>query len=247
MLHEADTAVGGVARKFPPTRHSLIFAAANGEAVVAREALGAIIDVYWKPAYKYIRLRWNRRNEETKDLVQGFFAALIEGDILAKFDGSRSSFRTYLRACLDKFVMKQDESANRLKRGGSVAEIGVDFETAELEIALMNPGAAQGSMEEIFYREWQRQIFALAIADLWTLYEESGKSLHFRIFTAYDLADEVRPRYEDLSAEYGIPVTSITNYLAGARRELRRLVLERLGSITSSPGEQRAETRELFG
>ena len=52
----------------------------------AREALESIIGVYWKPAYKHVRMQWNRSNEEAKDLVQGFFAALIQQDILAKFD-----------------------------------------------------------------------------------------------------------------------------------------------------------------
>ena len=220
MPYEADTAMGGAQRRFPSTRRSLV-AAAGGGGAVAREALDAVIAVYWKPLYKYIRVKWNRGNEEAKDLVQGFFAALLQQDLLAKFDPSVASFRTYLRACADRFVMKQDESAGRLKRGGGAEVIALDFDAAERELALA--GRAE-SAEELFYREWQRQIFSLAIDDLRDACAASGKARDFRIFEQYDMAEGDRPRYEDLAREHAIPVTGVTNALAWARRELRRLV-----------------------
>jgi len=38
---------------------------------------------------------------------------------------------------------------------------------------------------------------------------------------------EDRPSCRALAEEFGLPVTQVTNHLAWARRELRRLVLER--------------------
>src|SRR5260370_15427992 len=119
--------MGGPHRPFPTTRHSLIYSAA-GTGTLAREALDAIVAVYWKPAYKYVRMQWNRSNEEAKDLVQGFFAALIEQDTLAGFDPAKGRLRAWLRACLDHFVMKQDEAAGRLKRGGGGEVADFDFD-----------------------------------------------------------------------------------------------------------------------
>jgi len=231
--------MGGAHRPFPTTRHSLIQSAA-GSGTLAREALDSIVAVYWKPAYKHVRIQWKRSNEEAKDLVQGFFAALIEQRILAAFDPSKARFRAYLKGCLDHFVMKQDESARRLKRGGGVTT-RCDFEAAEREIA------GSPSVEDVFLREWQRQMFALGLEDLRELCQAGGKTLQYRIFAQYDLADSARPAYAELAAEHGIPVTSVTNYLAWARRELRRLVLLRLGSVTSGGPERRAEMRVLFG
>ena len=210
--------MGGAARSFPTTRPSLIHSAAAGP--VAREALDAIIAVYWKPAYKHVRVRWNRSNEEAKDLVQGFFTALIEQQILARFEPSKARFRTYLKACLDHFVMKQDEHSNRLKRGGGQLP-DLDFEAAERELA------GSPSPEDIFFREWQREIFTLAVEDLRAHCQAAGKTVHYRIFEQYDLADAARPSYAELAAGHGLPVTTVTNHLAWARRELRRLVVER--------------------
>ena len=42
-------------------------------------------------------------------------------------------------------------------------------------------------------------------------------------------------------------MTQVTNHLAWARRELRRLVLERLPLVSGSDAEFRDEARELFG
>ncbi len=218
MAYEPDTALGGNQHRFPATRHSLIEAAAGG----GREALDEVISAYWKPAYKHVRIQWSRSNEQAKDLVQSFFAALLEDNLLARFDPAKGRLRTFLRACLDHFVMKQDESAARLKRGGGV-ELTFDFDAAERELACVSPSA-----EDVFLREWEREMFARALEDLRALCRENGKGLQLRIFEQYDLAEDVRPSYAGLAEEHGIAVTSVTNHLAWARRELRRLLRERL-------------------
>jgi len=56
-----------------------------------------------------------------------------------------------------------------------------------------------------------------------------------------------RPTYGALAAELGLTPIQVTNYLAAARRSLRRLVLRRLRRLTASDAEFRAEARALFG
>jgi RNA polymerase sigma factor (sigma-70 family) len=214
--YEPDTALGGKQHEFPATRHSLVEAAASG----GPAALEEIAALYWKPAYKHVRIKWRRGNEEAKDLVQGFFTALVERNLLAEFDPAKGRLRTWLRTCLDHFVLKQDEAASRLKRGGGV-DMTFDFEAAERELASSAP-----TPEDVFVREWEREVFGLALAELRQICEEAGKQVQHRIFEQYDLADEPRPGYAELGREHGIPVTTVTNHLAWARRELRRIVRE---------------------
>jgi RNA polymerase sigma factor (sigma-70 family) len=220
VAHDPDTATGGNRQRFPTTRPSLLDRAARGGAP-ARAALEEIIAAYWKPAYKHVRIQWRRSNEESKDLVQGFFTALIAQDLLGKFDPSQGRLRSFLRGCLDHYVRKQDESQSRLKRGGGV-ELTFDFDAAERELADTAP-----SPEDVFLREWRREMFALALEDLRRLCAGTGKQLQYRLFEQYDLADAMRPGYAAMADEHGIPVTTVTNYLAWARRELRRLMLAR--------------------
>ncbi len=50
-----------------------------------------------------------------------------------------------------------------------------------------------------------------------------------------------------LAEEFHIPVTQVTNFLAFARREFRRIVLEKLREITANDREFREEARSLLG
>ena len=240
MPFDSDTDIGGAHRRFPTTLHSLIHSAA-GTGTMAREALDSIIAVYWKPAYKHVRIQWKRSNEEAKDLVQGFFAALIEQEILAGFDSSKARFRTYLKGCLDHYVMKQDESANRLKRGGGTVTL-FDFDAAERELA----GAP--SVEDVFLREWQREMFALALHDLRERCTTIGKPLHYRIFEQYDLADACPPQLCRSRRRAWPPgqLASPTIW-PGRGANCDGWCCCALSSVTSGDRECQAELRVLFG
>lgn len=56
-----------------------------------------------------------------------------------------------------------------------------------------------------------------------------------------------RPSYADLAAELAIPITDVTNHPSFARREFRRLVLEKLREITATEDEFRAEALAVLG
>jgi RNA polymerase sigma factor (sigma-70 family) len=244
MGYDPDTSLGGPYNGFPSTRQSLLVSATGGEQGVRREAFGAIAAAYWKPVYKYIRLRWRKSNDESKDLTQHFFAEMLEGSWLADFNPARASFATYLRICLDGFVSNKNRAAGRLKRGGGIELVSLDFETAEREL----PAEANGdiSMEQYFHREWQREMFALAVEDLREFAQQKGKDVQLHVFEDHDLQEEP-PAYAELARRYGIQETAVTNYLAWARRELRRLLLDRLAELTTGDRDFHREARELFG
>ena len=222
---------------FPSTRQTLVRQASSA-ADGRQEALNAVIEIYWQPCYRYVLLRFRASHEQAQDLVQGFFAALLEQEMLARYDTARGPFRPYLRACLDQFVLKEFERSRCEKRGGRATHVPLDPENAV--------PAAGGTPEEIFHREWQRRMFALAVDDLKLLCEQTGRAARYQIFAAYDLSDQPRPSYPQLAAAHGIPGTTVTNHLAWARRELRRLLELRLDMATTSEGERRRELRSLL-
>jgi RNA polymerase sigma-70 factor (ECF subfamily) len=173
--------------------------------------------------------------------VQGFFTCALDKAFFQDFDAARGTFRTYLRTCLDRFVAKENEAARRMKRGGGIMLVSLDFEGAERELALAAP-----AIEDCFQKEWVRGLFELAIAALRQRCECEGRQLQFRVFEKYDLAEE-RISYGQLAREFGVATSAITNYLAAMRRDLRRIVLENLRQITSSDREFRREARAVLG
>ena len=230
MWGDPDTAIGGNRDRFPSTQVSLI-ASAAGEPL----AMERVVALYWKPVYKFIRLKFRKDNEAAKDLTQGFFASALEREFFQRFDPSKAGFRTYLRLAVERFAATQHESDNRQKRGGGVEFVDLDVEQA-----------GTGSPEEMFLEEWRRQLFTLAIEDLRAECALAGKHTEWHVFEAYDLAEGDRPSYAELARRHGVPETSITNYLAWARRRLRTFVTERLCGVTSGERELREEMHRLW-
>jgi RNA polymerase sigma factor (sigma-70 family) len=229
---DADTRIGGPHAQFPSTQLSLLEAATHG---LTNVALERVMAVYWKPVYRFIRQKFRKDNEDAKDLTQGFFTSALERDFFARFDPARASFRTYLRMAVERFAINQNAALNRQKRGGDIQFSPVEDYAATAE-----------SPEQVFEREWQRQLFELALDDLRAHCTAAGKQLQLLIFEAYDLADEDRRlSYASLAARHGIPETAVTNHLAWTRRTLRGFVTERLRGVTSGEQELRKEMRRV--
>ena len=203
-------------------------------AVSARER---IVAAYWKPVYKYIRWKWRESNESAKDLTRLFAKSLRERCVRGLESQRPAAFRTFLRLCADRFVANHRQFASRLKRNAQRTE-------ALDEASATDPF----DCDEYLHREWIRQVFAHAIAALRDEYSARGREQAFRAFERYDLAvEETRPSYAELALEIGVSSTQVTNYLAAARRDLRRIVLEKLRELTATDREYQSEARAVLG
>ena len=235
----------------PATRISVLDAVRNGDAAEQAQALETLFAAYWKPVYKYVRLRWNRPVEEAQDLTQGFFAELLERNLLAKYDPAKSRLRTYLRLCADSYVLNEEKAAHRQKRGGNVSHLALDFCAAEDELAAgtIDPAAIASpeSLEDFFEKYWIRSLFALAVDFLRRFCMQGERERAFALFENYDLSDDKQISYEKLAAQYSVSTTEVTNSLAWARREFRRLALDRLRALCGDEEEFRRERQSLFG
>jgi len=240
---DPDTDIGGPLHKFPVTNHSAIANARSADQVTRQRALDIILTSYWKPVYKYVRLKWQASNEDAKDLTQGFFANAFEKDHFANYDAGKASFQTFLRTCLDGFVANERKAGSRLKRGGGMDHYSLDFAAAEDELA---SHTSTLDPEDYFHREWVRWMFILAVDAFRRRCLDSDRMVHFQLFERYDLNDDT-VSYASLAQEFGLEPATVNNYLAAARRDFRRIVLEKLREITATDEEFRTEARSLLG
>ena len=233
---------------FPATRLSVVERTRSGDEETRRIALSTIIEAYWKPAYKYLRVKWSLDPDQAADLTQEFFAATLEKEVVEKYDPARARFRTYLRLCLDGFASNARKAERRLKRGGGVTMVPLDFENAEGELARREP-AVDADVDELFYREWVRALLELSVADLKRHAESLGRPEMFEVFARYDLVDEgdTRPTYTAIASALNLTTANVTNHLAAMRRQFRKIVLDRLRDLTSSEEEWEAEAARLLG
>ena len=244
-----DTDIGGPGGgRFPATRHSAVLAAQSTDLIERERGLAILLETYWRPAYKYVRIRFGESNEDAKDLTQSFFMRALEKDFFDGYDPEKGSFRTYLRTCLDRFVLNEKKAAVRVKRWPGAPPLPLDFENAEGELSQQDP-PDPASMDQYFHDEWVRSLFSLSVERLREECEKRGKDLPYRLFERYELDRDPDEKltYERLAEEFAIPATQVTNFLALARREFRRIVLEKLREITATDHEFREEARSLLG
>jgi DNA-directed RNA polymerase specialized sigma24 family protein len=244
-MKDPDTDIGGPQQRFPPTNHSAIVGARSQDQETRQRAFNTILINYWKPVYKYIRLKWNAANEDAKDLTQGFFLDAYEKNHFANYDAAKASFQTFLRTCLDGFISNKRKADSRLKRGGGVDHFSLDFVTAEDEFGLRDQ-SSKLTPEDFFYREWVRSLFMRSVDRLRTDYLERNKTVHFQLFESYDLNDE-KISYADLGVQFGLEQTTVNNYLAATRRDFRKMVLDELRQITATEEEFKREALALLG
>lgn len=234
--------------QFPPTRHSAVLAIRSDDPDERKRSADIVAMAYWKPVYKYVRLKWRKTADDAQDLTQAFFSKAFEKGYFDSYDPERARFRTYLRTCLDRFVANEEKAGRRIKRGGDTRILSLDFDQADGELARADPPSPEG-LNEYFDLEWTRSLFGMAVEGLRLECESKGKPLHFKVFERYDLdeGNTSKPSYASLSAELGISVTDVTNYLSYARREFRRIVLDKLREITATEEEFRLEARSVLG
>ena len=226
-----------------------MLAAQSADPIDRSRAIESIAAAYWKPVYKYTRMKRQISPDDAADFTQEFFTRLLEKDFLDGYDSSKGRLRTFLRTCADRLFLNQMRDANRIKRGAGLSHLSLDFTEAENELASIAAStAASESPEDLFDKEWVRSLFSLGLQKLRANCAADGKAIHLHIFERYDLADEdTVPSYAQLATEFNLSATDVTNYLAFARREFRRCVLEQLRDMTASDEEFRCEAQALLG
>jgi DNA-directed RNA polymerase specialized sigma24 family protein len=230
----------------PVTRHSILAAVRSDDAEIRRGGFESLVAVYWKPIYKYLRMKWGASSDEASDATQEFFARAIEKHFFDGYDPSRARFRTFLRICLDRFVANERKAAGRLKRGGGAVTVPLDFETAEGELR-HHDVAVPSDLDDYFHHEWVRSLLTLAIDDLRAEYLAAGKAIQFEVFRRYDVEPpDESTTYASIARELGVAPTDVTNHLSAARKVFRRILLERLRAVCGEGDEFEAEARQLL-
>ena len=181
MRHQGHTHIGRVEdEKFLQTQWTQIVAVRGGDTAHRREAVGEILERYWRPVYCYLR-RKGRDNEAAKDCTQAFFARILERgerSLLHRADQTKGKFRTLLLTALDNFLRDEARKAGAAKRrpdGGWVSLEGDDG--ADLGLP-----AKIGSPQEEYHRAWVSTLLDEVLAEVEAACSEEGKQKHWIVF-----------------------------------------------------------------
>lgn len=238
-----ETWIGGSGRAFQSTLWTLILRAKETDGTERRAALERLIGIYWKPVYFFVRRRGNP-SETAKDLVQGFFTALIEKNYLQYVDRGRGKFRTFLLTALDHFVADEWDRARAQKRGGLAAAVSLDFDRADGE--LLQDRSAR-SPEDGFRRDWALRVMGEALQAVRSEFAREGREAEFealRLHLSYGAGTP--PSYLHVAGRLGLSEDDVRTRIHRTRQRYREAVLEVLRASTETEEEAREELRDLL-
>src|SRR4051794_3146971 len=135
---------------FATTHWSVVLAARDRSTPEARAALATLCAAYWYPLYAFVR-RKGLGPDEAQDLVQGFFARLLEKDDLRAVDPAKGRFRSFLMASCAHYLANCRDHDRALKRGGR-PPLPIDADEAERRYG--REPAHELTPERLFLRRW---------------------------------------------------------------------------------------------
>ncbi|MBA3834080.1 MAG: sigma-70 family RNA polymerase sigma factor, partial [Chthoniobacterales bacterium] len=158
------------------TTHWSVVLTAQGESVIAREALERLCRTYWWPLYGFVR-RQGYTPEEAQDFTQDFFALLLERKDLDGVRQEKGRLRSYLLASLKNFLAKAHRRAMAVKRGGGRPLVPLE-ELLARERADLEP-ADTLSADRIYERRWALRLLEQVLARLEEEYRTAGNAALF--------------------------------------------------------------------
>ena len=226
-------------RRFATTRWSLVVAAGRRSSPDADVALETLCGAYWFPLYAYVRSRGHNAND-ARDLTQEFFARLLEKDFLQSADPERGRFRSFLLTILKRFLSKQHEKQQALKRGGDRKRLSIDFDSGEQRIQI--EPATTATPESIFERQWALTLLQRVLDNLESDYRESGRGELFDSCRVYLTGSAGAPPAES----FGMTEGALKVAVHRMRKQYREQLKKEVAQTVSSDDEVEDEIRSLM-
>ncbi len=247
-----ETLAGGSAepRVFATTRWSLILSAADSASNEpnAREALGELCRIYWRPIFSFV-CRRGYSTEDAQDLTQDFFMMMLHDDWLHHADEARGRFRSLLLKSLQNFLNHATERKRTQKRGGDVQFVSWDDWMAEAPSQLSISAQAFESLpaERLFDLRWAATVVEQALLRLREECEAHGRLRLFETLRGHLTAERADVSYASLANALGIAETAVKKQLHNLRQRYRWLLRNEVAHTVDNPADVDDEIRHLCG
>jgi RNA polymerase sigma factor (sigma-70 family) len=232
--------------RFATTRWTVVVASAGAgprASPAARDALATLCQTYWYPLYAYARRRGNG-TEDAADLVQGFFAALLERDALAAADRTRGRFRAFLLASFDHYAANEWRRATAGKRGGGRTVTGLDFTEGERRFNI--EPSHDLTPQRVYEQRWAQSLVDDAMAQLRSEYEARNRLDWFDAISPI-VGGAGEDAYVDLAARLNATEGAVKVAVHRFRARCRELLRDAVARTVASDADVEDELRELFG
>src|SRR5512145_1235061 len=220
--------------RFQTTNWSLVLAARDEPSSAGRAALESLCERYWYPLYACVRASGND-SEAARDLTQEFFARMLERDFLREVRPEAGRFRSFLHASLKHFLSHERDKARALKRGGGLAPLSLDTDTAEDRF--VHEPADRLTPEQVFERRWALTVLEHALEQLRQELEARGEHDRFARLRQFLVGEEPHASYRELAVELEMTEDAVKSAVHRLRRRLGMLLREEIAETVANPDE----------
>jgi RNA polymerase sigma factor (sigma-70 family) len=238
-----NESVARTATRFATTHWSVVLAAGDSTSPDSKEALENLCRTYWYPLYAYVRHR-GFKPQDAEDLVQGFFAYLLETHLVGKAQPDAGRFRSFLLGCMGNYLASEARREHAVKRGSGRSPISWDTDDAERRFAL--DAALEETPVSLFERKWAVTVLGEAMKRLEQVYRRQGKAELFGGLHPFLEDTDKPPTYRQVAERLGLTEGTVAVDIHRLRRRyqaiLRGVVAETVGDLD----EVNDELQHLF-
>src|SRR6266550_1702938 len=230
---------------FQTTHWTLVLRARQTQSEIsAQKALSNFCEAYWPPLYAFLRHR-GHASPEAQDLVQGFFAHLLEQNTLSRADQEKGRLRTFLLGSLQNFLFNEYDRARALKRGGGGQIVSIEEHLPEAEAAML--ATAHLSDAGCYDLVWASNIVTRAWQSLQNAFVAEGKAEWLEELRPFVAGGSITPpNQEEAAARLGVPVATLRTWLSRLRQRYRESLRMEVASTVSDPADVDAELHHLY-
>jgi RNA polymerase sigma factor (sigma-70 family) len=206
-------------------------------------ALEQLCRSYWYPLYSFARYR-GLSPHDAEDLIQSFFAFLLEKDVIARADRERGRFRTFLLSALQNFHANERARAGSQKRGGGCAILS--FDELQAEARYQSEPATTLSPERLFDQKWAASLLEQVMQILRREYTAAGKGALFEELRTFLWGGRGETSYEALANKLGTTEGAIKVAVHRLRLRFKECLHNEVTHTVATPGEVDDELRHLL-
>ncbi|MHB8520613.1 MAG: RNA polymerase sigma factor [Limisphaerales bacterium] len=228
---------------FATTRWTVVLSAGRKSSPQSEQALEELCRTYWYPLYAYTRHQGHSR-EDAEDLVQSFFARLLEKNYLDGLRSEKGQFRAFLLAALKHFLANERDRAHRQKRGGDATPLSLDWQDADTRYQI-DP-ADNLSPDKLYDRAWAVTLLERVITRLQDESVAEGKSKFFEHLKPFLMVGKGAIPYAQAATNLDLTEGAVRVAVHRLRRRYRELLRDEIAQTLSQPDQIDEELRALF-
>jgi RNA polymerase sigma-70 factor (ECF subfamily) len=230
-------------RSFRTTLWGVVLEAGKGGSERSSTALERLCQAYWYPLYVFVR-RQGHGPEDAQDLVQEFFARVLDRNYFRAADPEKGRFRFFLIAAMRHFLAKEWDRAHCQKRGGGSQFLPFEDENPETRYLAEAPHHL--SAEKAYARRWALTLLDQTLEKLKAEYSAAGRAELFSELVVFLNGEQSPGASAEICQRLGMREGTLRVTVHRLRQRYRELLRLEISRTVENPADIDDEIRHLF-